>query len=115
VAARHPDPPLAALLAAVRRDECPLITAAMGRGAPVLAAPPDDESLLGRLPGGRPVIGVLGASSAAAAPLMSRGAARGAITIVRCAGSPGVSFVDLGVLSQIADLTGAALTRLSER
>src|SRR5215831_6855654 len=112
VAARHPDPSLATLLAAVPRDECPLITAAMGRCVPVLAAPADDESLLGRLPDGRPVIGVLGVSSAAVAPLVSRGAAHGAITIVRCAGRPRVGFVDLGVLSQIADLTCAAVTRL---
>jgi hypothetical protein len=107
VAARHPDPPLAALLAAVRAGECPLITSAMRRCVPVLAAPADG-SALGGLPGGRTVIGVLGASSAAVAPLVSEGTSRGAVTIVRCVGSPGAGFVDLGVLSQIADLIRAA-------
>jgi len=115
VAARRPDPRLAALLTAVDRTECPLISSAMQHCAPLLAAPADDESLLGLLPDGRPVIGVLGAHSAAVAPLVSDGTARGAITIVRCSGSPGVGFVDLGVLSQVADLTGAAVTRLSGR
>jgi len=115
VAARHPDAPLAALLAATRADECPLITSAMRRCVPVLAAPADDESALGRLPGGRTVLGVLGASSAAVAPLVSEGTSHGAVTIVRCAGSPGVGFVDLGVLSQIADLICAAEDRLGPR
>lgn len=49
------------------------------------------------------------------APLVSDGSAHGAITIVRCAGSPDAGFVDLGVLSRIADLTCAAVTRLSGR
>ena len=115
VAARRPDPRLAALLTAVGRAECPLITSALEHGAPLLASPVEGESLLGRLPDGRAVIDVLGAHSAVAAPLVSEGSARGAITIVRCAGSPAASFVDLGVLSQIADLTCAAVTRLSGR
>jgi hypothetical protein len=115
VAARRPDPRLAALLTAVGRAECPLITSALEHGAPLLASPVEGESLLGRLPDGRPVIGVLGAHSAVVAPLISEGSARGAITIVRCVGSPAAGFVDLGVLSQIADLTCAAVTRLSGR
>ena len=115
VAARRPDPRLAALLTAVGRAECPLITSALEHGAPLLASPVEGESLLGRLPDGRPVIGVLGAHSAVVAPLISEGSARGAITIVRCVGSPAAGFVDLGVLSQIADLICAAVTRLSGR
>jgi len=115
VAARRPDPRLAALLTAVDRAECPLISSAMEHCGPLLASPVEGESLLGSLPDGRPVIGVLGAHSVAVAPLVSDGTARGAITIVRCADSPGVGFVDLGVLSQITDLTRAAVTRLSGR
>jgi hypothetical protein len=115
VAARRPDPRLAALLTAVGRAECPLVTSALEHGAPLLVAPVEDESLLGSLPDGRPVISVLGAHSAVVAPLVGKGSARGAITIVRCAGSPAAGFVDLGVLSQIADLTCAAVTRLSGR
>ena len=115
VAARRPDPRLATVLTAVGWAECPLITSALEHGAPLLASPVEGESLLGRLPDGRPVIGVLGAHSAVVAPLISEGSARGAITIVRCVGSPAAGFVDLGVLSQIADLTCAAVTRLSGR
>jgi hypothetical protein len=115
VAARRPDPRLAPALTAAGRAECPLITSALQYRAPLLASPVEGESLLGRLPDGRPVIGVLGAHSAVVAPLVSEGCTRGAITIVRCAGSPAPGFVDLGVLSQIADLTCAAATRLSGR
>ena len=88
----------------------------MQRCAPVVApAADDDESLLGTLPSGRPVIGAIGACPAAAAPIVSWGTARGAITIVRGAGSRAISFVELGVLSQIGELTNAAVNRLSKR
>jgi hypothetical protein len=114
VAARHPDLALAALLADVPAHECPLIASAMRRCAPVVTGL-DDESLLGRLAGGRPVATTLGAHSAAVAPVLNEGAARGAITIVRGADQPDVGFVELGVLSQIAELTNAAVTRLGTR
>lgn len=115
VAARDPDPALAGLLLAVSAPECPLITSAMQRGTPVVApsAEHDDESLLGQLPGGRTVIGAIGACSAATAPVMNAGTARGAITIVRGAGRPAVGFVELGVLAQIGELTNAAVERLA--
>jgi hypothetical protein len=112
VAAHHPDPALAALLARARAEECPLIRSAMLRCAPLVAVAADGESL-GRLPCGRQVSGALSASSAAVAPVVSQDIARGAVTIVRCGGSPGIAFVELGVLSQIADLTSAAGRRLS--
>jgi hypothetical protein len=114
VAARHPDPALAALLTEVSLEESPLIASAMQRCAPVVTAA-DGGSLLGRLPGGREVAPALGVNSAAVAPVVDEGEARGAITIVRCADSPDVGFVELGVLSQIADLTNAAVTRLDPR
>jgi hypothetical protein len=47
--------------------------------------------------------------------VLNEGVARGAITIVRCADHPDAGFVELGVLSQIADLTNAAVTRLGTR
>jgi hypothetical protein len=112
VAAHRGDPALAALLARVPAQECPLIRSAMQRCAPVVAAAADGGSL-GRLPCGRQVTGALGASSAAVAPVVSEGVARGAVTIVRCTGSPGIAFVELGILSQIADLASAAGYRLS--
>jgi hypothetical protein len=112
VAAHRPDRALAALVAQVSAEECPLIRSAMQRCAPLVAATAGGESL-GRLPCGRQVIGALGASSAAVAPVVSQGVARGAVTIVRRSGSPGIAFVELGVLSQIADLASAAGHRLS--
>jgi sigma-B regulation protein RsbU (phosphoserine phosphatase) len=114
VAAGQPDLALAALLADVPAHECPLIASAMSRCAPVVTGL-DDESMLGRLPGGSPVVTAIGAHSAAVAPVLNEGVARGAITIVRCADHPDAGFVELGVLSQIADLTNAAVTRLGTR
>jgi hypothetical protein len=114
VAARDPDPELAGLLLAVTASDCPLITSAMQRGTPVVTAvTDDDEPLLGTLPGGRTVLGALDACSAAAAPIMNGPDARGAITIVRSAGHPGIGFVELGFLAQIGDLTNAAVERLA--
>ncbi len=115
VAAGHPDLALATLLADVPAHECPLIASAMSRCAPVVTGLDDDESMLGRLPGGSPVVTAIGAHSAAVAPVLNEGVARGAITIVRCADHPDAGFVELGVLSQIADLTNAAVTRLGTR
>jgi hypothetical protein len=113
VAAREPDLALADLLLEVTAPECPLITSAMSRCAPVVALADDDESLLGRLPGGRTVIGALSACSAATAPIMNQDTPRGAVTIVRGPGRPGIGFVELGVLAQIGDLTNAAVERLA--
>jgi hypothetical protein len=112
VAAHRPDPVLADLLAEVSAGDCPLIRSAMQRCAPLVAAAADDGSL-GRLPSGRHATGALGASWAAVAPVVSHGVARGAVTIVRCPASPGIAFVELGVLAQIADLASVAGHRLS--
>jgi GAF domain-containing protein len=114
VAARRPDPVLAAALAGLRADQCPVIRSAMRSCAPIVSAAPDDSSILGTLPGGLPVAGLLGVRSVATAPVVSRGLARGAITIARCAGGPSIGFVELGALSQIAELTSAAVTRLDQ-
>jgi hypothetical protein len=114
VAARDPDPALADLLLAVTAPECPLITSAMQRCTPVVTpVANDDESLLGMLPGGRTVLGAIGARSAAAAPIMNGPTARGAITIVRGPGPPAIGFIELGVLAQISELTNAAVERLA--
>jgi hypothetical protein len=114
VAARLPDPGLAGQLLAVTAPECSLIRSVMQRGTQVVTpVTGDDESLLGRLPGGRTVLGAIGACSAAAAPIMNGPTAHGVITIVRGAGRPGISFVELGVLTQIGELTNAAVERLA--
>jgi GAF domain-containing protein len=114
VASRHPDPVLAAALGGLRAGECPLIRSAMRRCTPTVTVAAGDSPVLGTLPGGRPVAAVLGVRSVATAPIVKGGIARGAITIARCAGSPGLGFLELGTLSQIAELTSAAITRLDQ-
>jgi GAF domain-containing protein len=113
VAATRPDAVLARALTQVALGACPLIRSAVRRRTPLVQASVRDQSLLGTLPGGEPVITALGAHSVAVGPIMSRGAAAGAIAIARCARSPLVSFLELGVLARIADLTGVAAARLA--
>lgn len=66
---------------------------------------------LGDLAAGQPAAGILRVSSAGAAPIFRRDVSPGvigAITLVRCSGNPDIGFMELGILSQVADLTGAA-------
>jgi hypothetical protein len=115
VAARHSDRGLTSQLLEFPMESCPLIWSAVGRRTPVVCAPIGDMAALGVLPGGKPVASGLSARSAAAAPIMTAAGTDGAITIVRCGGQPELGFRELGILSQIADLTGAAADRLRGR
>jgi GAF domain-containing protein len=112
VAARHPDPDLAAELLGIRLESCPLIWSAIQRRTPVVCAPIGEAAALGELPGGTQVTDGLGARSAAVGPIVAAGGVCGAITAVRCGGQPSLGFRELGVLSQIGELTGAATDRL---
>jgi GAF domain-containing protein len=112
VAARHANPGLAGQLLAIPLENCPLIRSAVDRCTPVVCAPIDDQRLLGALPGGEAVAHALGARSAAAGPIVASAGVRGAITVVRGGDRPALGFRELGILSQIADLTGAATDRL---
>lgn len=115
--ARRANPVLAVQLTRLRPEDCPLISSARRRGRPVLAAAADipARASLGDLAAGQPAAGILRVSSAGAAPVFSRDVSLrviGAITIVRCSGNPDFGFMELGILSQVADLTGTAASRL---
>jgi GAF domain-containing protein len=112
VAGRRPDRLLAALLAAQPVTGCPLILAAIRRCTPVVRSEVADAAELGQLADGRSVLRLLGARSCAVSPLVAGRRAVGAISVIRGAGLHYVSFLDLGVLSQIADAAAAAVTRL---
>jgi GAF domain-containing protein len=112
VAARYPRPHLAGQLRGIRLETCPLIRSAVDRCTPVVCAPIEDELLLGALPDGEAVAYVLDARSAASGPIVAAAGVRGAITIVRASGRPPLGFRELGILAQIAELTGAATDRL---
>ncbi len=113
VAARHPDRDLTGQLLEIHPETCPLIWSAIQRRTPVVCAPIGDVAALGVLPGGTPVANGLNARSAAVGPIMAAAGIRGAITIVRCGDHPPLGFRELGILSQIAELTGAAADRVS--
>jgi GAF domain-containing protein len=106
------DPGLLGLLNAMRADACPVIRSAIEQGTPVVRAASEDESLLGALPGRGPVARLLRAAWVAVGPVTGPDGLRGAITAVRCTGRPYLGFRELGVLSQIADLTATAAQRL---
>jgi len=115
VAAPRPDTPLIAALTGLPLQDCPLARSAVRRRTPLVYATLDDPSLLGRLPDGRTVAGALHAHSVAAGPVIAARGPYGAITVVRCAGQPYVSFGELQILSEIAGLAGAAIDRLRVR
>jgi GAF domain-containing protein len=112
VAARYPDPALAGQLLGVRPEACPLIWSAIERRTPVVCVPIDEATGLGELPGGGPVADGLHARSAAVGPIVAAGGVCGAITVVRCGPRAPLGFRELGILSQIGELTGAAADRL---
>ena len=112
VAARHPDPSLAWQLLRIRLETCPLIWSAIQRRTPLVCAPIDEATVLGELPGGGPVADGLDARSAAVGPIVAADGVCGAITVVRCGPHPPLGFRELGILSQIGELTGAAADRV---
>jgi len=112
VAARHPDPGRAGQLLRIRLETCPLIWSAIQRRTPVVCAPIDEATVLGELPSGGPVADGLDARSAAVGPIVAATGVCGAITVVRCGTQPPLGFRELGILSQIGELTGAATDRL---
>ena len=112
VAARHPDPGLAGQLLRIRLETCPLIWSAIQRRTPVVCAPIDEATVLGELPDCGPVADGLDAGSAAVGPIVAAAGVCGAITVVRCGPHPPLGFRELGILSQIGELTGAAADRL---
>ena len=114
VAARHPDPGLAGQPLRIRLETCPLIWSAIQRRTPVVCAPIDEATVLGELPGGGPVTVGLDAGSAAVGPIMAAAGVCGAITVVRCGPHPPLGFRELGILSQIGELTGAAADRVRD-
>lgn len=111
-AAQRTDPALVDSLRALSPASCPVISSAIRRGTPVVHASIDDAMLLGALPGGTPVAQALDAGSVAVGPIFTPGGSCGAITVVRCTGRPYLGFRELGVLSQMAELTAAAAARL---
>lgn len=115
VAALAGEPGLSSQLLDVPVETCPLIWSTVQRSTPALAASIDDELLLGAFPGGAPVATSLGARSVAVGPVLASGAVCGAITAVRCGSHPRLGFRELGILSQIGELTGAAADRLRKR
>jgi hypothetical protein len=112
VSARDPDPALIAALGEITAQSCPVISSAVSRCTPEVRASIDDEWMLGGLADGRPVTQVIGARSVAVGPILAGDGACGAITVVRGRVGPRLGFRELGIVSQIGRLAGAAAERL---
>jgi GAF domain-containing protein len=114
VAGRGDEPRLAAAVAGLSVNGCPMIVSAMEQRTPLVRAPIADPAELGVLPDGRGVADAFGAGSCAVSPIMAGENAIGSITIVRGDSQPHVTFLELNVLAHIADLTAAAIERLRD-
>jgi GAF domain-containing protein len=112
VAGRGDEPLLAAAVAGLSVNGCPMIVSAMEQRTPLVRASIADPAELGVLPDGRRVADAFGAGSCAVSPIMAGESAVGSITIVRGDSQPRVTFLELNVLAHIADLTAAAIERL---
>jgi len=112
VAGRGDEARLAAAVAGLSADGCPVIVLAMEQRTPLVRASMTDPAELGLLPDGRRVADAFGAGSCAVSPIMAGESAIGSITIVRGETQPHVTFLELNVLAHIADLTAAAIERL---
>jgi GAF domain-containing protein len=112
VASSSRDRRLSALLAGQLAGSCPVIPAAIRRRTPVVRVAPADPAELGKLADGRNILQLVSARSYAVSPLVTGRGACGAISVIRGPGLPVISFLDLGVLSQIADVVAAAVSRL---
>ena len=112
VAGRRPEPELATAVAALSVQGCPVIVSSIARCTPLVQASMADPAELGVLQDGRRVADAFRAGSYAVSPITDGENAIGAITIVRSNSEPHVTFLELSVLSHIADLTAAAIERL---
>ncbi len=113
VAGSRREPELAAAVAELSVQGCPMIVSAMAQRTPLVQASMADPAELGILPGGRRVVDAFGAGSYAVSPIMAGESAIGAITIVRGNSQPHVTFLELNVLAHIADMAAGAIERLS--
>jgi GAF domain-containing protein len=114
VAGRRDEPRLAAAVAGLSVNGCPMILSAMEQRTPLVWASMADPAELGVLPDGRRVADAIGAGSCAVSPMMAGESAIGSITIVRGGSQPHVTFLELNVLAHIADLTAAAIERMRD-
>jgi GAF domain-containing protein len=81
------------------------------RASPEVHADIEDRGLLGKLPDGREVVDALKVTSVAGAPIRTGRQVAGAIVIIQSRPGIHIGFDELGTLTDIADLGGAALTR----
>lgn len=105
------NPSRRALLTSLRPDDCPFVARVTRRASPEVHAGIEDRGLLGKLPDGREVVDALKVTSVAGAPIRTGRQVAGAIVIIQSRPGIHIGFDELGTLTDIADLGGAALTR----
>ncbi|GLW06751.1 hypothetical protein Misp01_18810 [Microtetraspora sp. NBRC 13810] len=87
----------------------PIVGQVIAQGSGVAQEMVEDESVLGTLPSGIPVLRAMGASSLLCVPIQHDGEVRGALTLIRQSGREPFTLADLGVLEEIGGHLGLAL------
>lgn len=81
----------------------------LGRGQSLLFPLIEDESVLGHLASGAPVLAALGAGSLLSVPLRGSRGVRGALTLIRRSNRGSFRLADLGLIEEIGEHIGLAL------
>ncbi|MFF4415378.1 SpoIIE family protein phosphatase [Streptosporangium sp. NPDC001559] len=87
----------------------PAVAHVLTGGSGVVHEMLEDESLLGEVPGGPPLLRVMGAASLLVVPIQGEAGALGALTLVRLRDREPFSLADLGLMEEIGAHLGLAL------
>ncbi|MFI7536026.1 SpoIIE family protein phosphatase [Streptosporangium sp. NPDC049376] len=87
----------------------PTVAHVLTGGSGVVHEMLEDESLLGEVPGGPPLLRVMGAASLLVVPIQGEAGALGALTLVRLRDREPFSLADLGLMEEIGAHLGLAL------
>lgn len=106
------DQPVGDLVRRIERldpAQTPIVTQVMENGSGAVKEMVEDETVLGRLPDGTPVLRAVGAGSLLCAPIQTDEGVRGAITLLRMGEREPFTLADLGVMEELGVQMGQAL------
>ena len=96
-------------LAALSPSDSDIPGEVLGRGQSLLFPLIEDETVLGHMGAGAPVLAVLGAGSLLSVPLRGSRGVRGALTLIRRSNRGSFRLADLGLIEEIGEHIGLAL------
>ncbi|MEY9213995.1 GAF domain-containing protein [Thermobifida halotolerans] len=109
VVAGPPNSELSELVRALDAGAAEIPRSVLAQGKAVLRQLIDDETLLGRTPGGIPVLSALNAGSLLSVPLHGSQGVGGALTLIRRSNRNSFRLADQGLLEEIGEHIGLAL------